>query len=743
MKRRQVFRAQASKSQSSSSVRRFTNSGPVLPFNPASIPGCQLWLDAADTSSVALNSSANVLAWIDKSGNGNHMNTIAGSSSTYWSGTPAYPTIGTSINGLQTVKFVAQSGLKQATTLDGVKNLFWVGRIAAPDGSGSAPNYFLLGHDSVYDWSANQYGDKFLYPPIVPSGINNASASLFTSDSNAVTNTAFQNVYLPSAPNVSLLSVSGITGTTRYQGICYDRDIHIGWCGDLAEVIIFNSALTTIQRQKVEGYLANKWGLQTSLPSNHPHKTAAPTYEEPVFVPTLISGNKIWFDAFDASYTTSGTTVTAWTNKTGNSNASTGIGTVNINQATLNGKSSVRFPVGTNYLTVGAQTYSTSYRNVFFVVTVGAIGSKYFYLNCDDVICGQCYSWDSDIEINRAGSNGLVTNNPSGFFSSTNVVSICTSSGGNTGIWVNGVSQTLAVNNVGTGSFWSTGTTSVAIRLGGEAGTTTGTLDMYELLQYDGSLTPSQRRRVEGYLAQKWGLHSSLPANHPYKTIAPTGIPRSITIQSLSAFFSDVNIQSLSIPSNAALNLGTNNHTIEFWFYQTSRGQYDTIFTYGSSPPEWTSRSNYFINIGTTQFSAFIGDGSGGFLAVDGGALITLNTWHHFALVRNGSMFTLYINGASRGTLTSSISIGPQIGSMTFGTWGLNGADRFRGYITNFRVVNGTAVYTSNFTPPTSPLTAIPNTQVLIQGLVDRSPNAFTVTSTGSVTLSTSVSPFV
>jgi hypothetical protein len=46
-----------------------------------------------------------------------------------------YPTIGTSINGLQTVNFKAQGGLKQATTLDGVKNLFWVGRIAAPVGS--------------------------------------------------------------------------------------------------------------------------------------------------------------------------------------------------------------------------------------------------------------------------------------------------------------------------------------------------------------------------------------------------------------------------------------------------------------------------------------------------------------------------------------------------------------------------------------------------------------------------------
>jgi hypothetical protein len=235
-------------------------------------------------------------------------------------------------------------------------------------------------------------------------------------------------------------------------------------------------------------------------------------------------------------------------------------------------------------------------------------------------------------------------------------------------------------------------------------------------------------------------LSLSVPSPHPFKSFPPASLYFEPATK-YSALFSDVNIQSLSIPSNAALSVGTNNHTIEFWFYQTSRDQYDTIFTYGSSPPEWTSRSNYFINIGTTQFSAYIGDGSGGFLIVNGGSLVTLNTWHHLALVRNGTTFTLYINGTSRSTLTSSMSIGPQIGSMTVGTWGLNGADRFRGYITNFRFVNGTAVYTSNFIPSTSPLTAIPNTQILLQGLTDRSANAFTVTSTGSVTLST-LSPF-
>ena len=232
------------------------------------------------------------------------------------------------------------------------------------------------------------------------------------------------------------------------------------------------------------------------------------------FKPTDIGGCKAWFDAFDASYTTTGNTITAWTNKSGNANATTGSGTVSINQATLNGKSSVRFPAGTNYLNIGSISYSTSYRNQFFVVTVAASGSFYFYLNCNDTICGQCYSWnDSDIEINKFGTLGLRTY-PTGYFNSTSIVSICTSSGGNTGIFVNGVSQSLADNNVGTGGFWSTGT-ATGITLGGQNGFTTGNLDMYELLQYDGDLTRAQRQQVESYLAQKWGLRQQLPQGHP------------------------------------------------------------------------------------------------------------------------------------------------------------------------------------------------------------------------------------
>ena len=41
---------------------------------------------------------------------------------------------------------------------------------------------------------------------------------------------------------------------------------------DVGEILIYNTVLTTAQRQQVEGYLATKWGLQGSLPSTHPYK---------------------------------------------------------------------------------------------------------------------------------------------------------------------------------------------------------------------------------------------------------------------------------------------------------------------------------------------------------------------------------------------------------------------------------------------------------------------------------------
>jgi hypothetical protein len=46
--------------------------------------------------------------------------------------------------------------------------------------------------------------------------------------------------------------------------------------GVIGEIIMVQTTDTTT-RQKIEGYLAWKWGLQANLPNDHPYKNAAPT----------------------------------------------------------------------------------------------------------------------------------------------------------------------------------------------------------------------------------------------------------------------------------------------------------------------------------------------------------------------------------------------------------------------------------------------------------------------------------
>ena len=47
--------------------------------------------------------------------------------------------------------------------------------------------------------------------------------------------------------------------------------------GYICEIIFSNLNLSTIERQKIEGYLAHKWGLTANLPASHPYKTVEPT----------------------------------------------------------------------------------------------------------------------------------------------------------------------------------------------------------------------------------------------------------------------------------------------------------------------------------------------------------------------------------------------------------------------------------------------------------------------------------
>lgn len=130
-------------------------------------------------------------------------------------------------------------------------------------------------------------------------------------------------------------------------------------------------------------------------------------------------------------------------------------------------------------------------------------------------------------------------------------------------------------------------------------------------------------------------------------------------------------------------------------------------------------------------------------------SLISLNNWHHMAMVRSGSTITVYLNGSAIGTtsctgsfLNSSGVATIMIGKNYWRTGNLNAS------ITNMRLVVGTALYTGNFTPPSSILTAISGTQFLLTFddanniYKDSSPNNVTISAFGSPVFNIAGGPF-
>tara|TARA_E500000305_G_scaffold110334_1_gene117972 strand:- start:54 stop:2804 length:2751 start_codon:yes stop_codon:yes gene_type:complete len=89
--------------------------------------------------------------------------------------------------------------------------------------------------------------------------------------------------------------------------------------------------------------------------------------------------------------------------------------------------------------------------------------------------------------------------------------------------------------------------------------------------------------------------------------------------------------------------------------------------------------------------------------------------WTHIALVRHSNTLNLYLNGRlyKSGSLTASLQLGTQYESLKIGNRKGDEHSGWRGHISNFRIVKGTAVYTSGFIPSYKPLENISGTIVL------------------------------
>jgi hypothetical protein len=194
--------------------------------------------------------------------------------------------------------------------------------------------------------------------------------------------------------------------------------------------------------------------------------------------------------------------------------------------------------------------------------------------------------------------------------------------------------------------------------------------------------------------------------------------------------------------SSTALNLGSNNFTVEAWVFTTATTEQCVVGSIQNSngAGSWMFNLNY--NSNKLRFFCKYGGGSTLDYQADSGSFPT-NTWTHIAATRDGSNLRMFINGTQVGTTSTTLSTSSIDNAATNYYIGqtTDGASDLSGYISNLRVVTGTAVYTSNFTPPTAPLTAIANTTLLTcqsNRFIDNSASPLTLTVNGN----TSVQPF-
>lgn len=159
---------------------------------------------------------------------------------------------------------------------------------------------------------------------------------------------------------------------------------------------------------------------------------------------------------------------------------------------------------------------------------------------------------------------------------------------------------------------------------------------------------------------------------------------------------------SVNIPTNAYLqyasstdfNIGAGDFTAEFWvnFINLPAGGNADLLTFDGTS---TFNPTLFIwNDGTVFLRT--SQTSGNILVVNHGMVI--NTWYHFAMVKQGSVYTLYRNGVTLGSATGA-GIVSENKSLRIGGVGFNG------YIDDLRITKGIARYAGQFIPPSAAFT--------------------------------------
>jgi len=297
------------------------------------------------------------------------------------------------------------------------------------------------------------------------------------------------------------------------------------WTGYINEIILYPYVINSDERQILEGYLASKWKLQSLLPNNHPYYNLPPITCIPTFKPTQIAGLDIWNDAYsliDDNYQ-NGQNITNWFNSNstnpfiGSSNGTTPI----FNRWGFNGQPTVTYTPGNYTVLKNPNTnelYSTDEWTFMSIsrYNTDQNNSRVFSSAAggdNSIVIGYYGNWK-----NVAYTNGAWINAPGdpGSFYSTPPDNkwdnyIFSKDANNFTRFYN---YELNINQYNRTFLFAL----IGLAYNYEQ---PSDCQISEVLVYSKGLPMGYIKKIQGYLAWKWGLQYNLSIDHPYKFIIP------------------------------------------------------------------------------------------------------------------------------------------------------------------------------------------------------------------------------
>lgn len=515
--------------------------GSSTTFLPTSITGCVLWLDGKDPAGtgIAPSTGATVSTWTDKASGKNGAAT----------GSPTY-LAGGGINFNGAAYFLNQAfaqNLSQRSIFivmqETVRNNVYGVFPLIPNPTSGADYQTTTGLSVETSNGLRFYGNggsyqsdigntSLLVKAIYNDNMNGTAGSGYLNGTNVTNATAGYTAVTCSGYGVAARWIGSISTSYALNGVIY-------------EILFFNTPLGLTDRQTIEGYLAQRWGLITGLPAGHPGitnnyltiTTSSPQFSitsvarpSPVFTvkeivvaavsafaPASAGTLSVWLDASaTATLTLSGANVTAWADKSTNAYSATQNNSLGYPTYTAGTYPYINFNANQG-LRIAARPYVTSW-TLFVAMNSVSLGNRWFispYNTVGIVLMGMAQGASKIFSGLLPGAPSDATGNHIEMTTAQD-----TSASGVLAWFRDGVQQVTNTTNAGIAAV-----PGAALGIGANASgdfDINGQYQIYELLLYNTYLNTTERQKIEGYLAWKWGLQVNLDAGHPYKNAAPT-----------------------------------------------------------------------------------------------------------------------------------------------------------------------------------------------------------------------------